>query len=403
MLHTTLKLCREKGACVTGFKKLKESLGKGHSDTDLIPLTRVLKANGLHDAIWALRATVEDSDYLAREFAIFCARQVLPLYEDKYPNDSKVRDCIDATERYNNKEITLEELAVFRTAAYWAASATRSAAATSAVSAAYTVAAEASSSAAEAAEAAEYAPYWSAIAVNVPWAASAAAEAAAARNNHTVKLTELLNKHGALDMKKIEVDYMTGKITVTDLKHLNTTSRTGSSTGSIVMYDEEGAFKFIAYDELDIPSGKIGEYPGKLGNEDSRGILTNSIITLDSSKVRGHIQTLISEARKFTILISKEVCSIMDQIDSEMELYGITEGAEGSEGSDIVVGSMVRLSINVINVTLSAGAILVREIEEKYGYLKVDDVILNSTGDKAESVRLEGASMYFNAERFELI
>jgi hypothetical protein len=182
MLHTTLKLCKEHEACAEGFKKLKKSLGKGHSKTDLIPLTHIIESNGLQDALWALRATVEDSDYLAREFAIFCARQVLPLYEDKYPNDSKVRDCIDATERYNNKEITLDELEVFRDAAWTAARD-------------YESAAWAAARAAESAVtylvtphgAADHASYWA-------WEA-AEADAYIVRDAQTLKLAELLNNH----------------------------------------------------------------------------------------------------------------------------------------------------------------------------------------------------------------
>jgi hypothetical protein len=178
MLHTTLELCRAKDACPEGFKKLKKSLGKGHSDTELIPLTHVLESNGLLDTLWVLRATVEDSSYVAREFAIFCDRQVLSIYEDAYPDDSRVRDCIDATERYNNKEITLKKLRVFNEAARnaaWAASGAASGAAWAAAAAAWAAAAAAA------------------------WAAAASAAAgsteAAAEKEQSIKLTELLNNH----------------------------------------------------------------------------------------------------------------------------------------------------------------------------------------------------------------
>ena len=184
MLHTTLKLCKEHDACADGFSQLKESLGKYHSDTDLIPLTHIIESNGLQDALWALKSTVEDSEYLAREFAIFCARQALPFYEDKYPDDFRVRDCIDATERYNNKEITLEELEVFRNAAR---SATRSARAS------WVYTAESSAEAA----------YWAAGSAS--WAASRDASTSAwaawaslgdaASNEQALKLIDLLHNH----------------------------------------------------------------------------------------------------------------------------------------------------------------------------------------------------------------
>jgi hypothetical protein len=186
MLHTTLQLCKEKSACPEGFKNLKKSLGKDHSKTDLIPLTHIIESNGLQDALWALRATVEDSDYLAREFAIFCARQSLPIYEAKHPEDSRVRDCIDASERYNNKEITLEELWVFRKAA-------------DAVASAAVASAAVESAAESAAEAAYWAAYWTsrtsvADSVSIPiWMDFSATNAE--RDKQTLKLTELLNNH----------------------------------------------------------------------------------------------------------------------------------------------------------------------------------------------------------------
>jgi hypothetical protein len=203
MLHTTLKLCKAKDACVTGFKTLKRSLGKGHSDTDLIPLTHIIESNGLREALWALRATVEPSEYLAREFAIFCARQVLHFFEDKYPEDSRVRDCIGAVERYNNKEITLEELWVFKDAAAEAAGA-----AYNADEAAWSAGTTAEVAAEFAAEVASRYTSWAASraasrtaswSVRTTWAAATwfdGIEAdVASRLEQKLKLTELLNKH----------------------------------------------------------------------------------------------------------------------------------------------------------------------------------------------------------------
>ena len=184
MLHTTLKLCKEHDACATGFEKLKSSLNKDHSDTDLIPLTHVLESNGLCDAVWALRATVEDSDYVSREFAIFRARQVLSFYEARYPDDARVRDCICAAERYNNKEITLDELEVFKNAAdeaaeaaYWSADVS---VATDTDDAAYWAAWAAAGAAAVTA---------------IHRAAYSAASYVAERDKHILKLAELLNNH----------------------------------------------------------------------------------------------------------------------------------------------------------------------------------------------------------------
>jgi hypothetical protein len=187
MLHTTLKLCKEHYTCSNGLKKLKNSLGKDHSDTDLIPLTHVLKSIGLFDTLWVLRATVEDSSYVAREFAIFCARQSLPFYEDKYPDDSRVRDGIDAAERYNNKEITLEELVVFNKAARKAAWASWTACTTRSASTAWDAAAASAA--------------WDAATASASWAAAAWTSVGSfdvvSKEEQSIKLTELLNNHEA--------------------------------------------------------------------------------------------------------------------------------------------------------------------------------------------------------------
>ena len=45
-----------------------------------------------------------------KRFAIFCAKQCLPNYEKKYPNDSRINDRIKAAEDYLDGKITLDEL-----------------------------------------------------------------------------------------------------------------------------------------------------------------------------------------------------------------------------------------------------------------------------------------------------
>jgi len=148
MLHTTLQLCKDNDACRDGYKTLKKSLPKGHKKTDLIPLAHIIKSNGLDDALWALRATVESSDYLARKFAIWCARECLQYWEKEYPDDDRVKNAIDTAERFNNGEDV--DLSAAWSAAW---SAARSAAWSAAWSAWYAAAWSAQS--AESAESAE--------------------------------------------------------------------------------------------------------------------------------------------------------------------------------------------------------------------------------------------------------
>ncbi len=43
-------------------------------------------------------------------FALFCAKSALFIYEEKYPKDKRVRNCIDITERYRKGDTTVTQL-----------------------------------------------------------------------------------------------------------------------------------------------------------------------------------------------------------------------------------------------------------------------------------------------------
>ena len=103
-----------------------------------------------------------------------CARLALPIWEKRYPDDKRVRDCIETAEKWARNEATLEALQVSRRNCYSAAT---SAATSAASSAAYSATSAASSAATSAAYAAAYAAYAAAAA----YAARAAYAAYAAR------------------------------------------------------------------------------------------------------------------------------------------------------------------------------------------------------------------------------
>ena len=87
------------------------------------------------------------NDKTARLFACYCARDTLPIFEKKYPNDNRPRVAIETAERYANGEATIEELNAARAAASAAARAAASDAASAAASAAAWAAARAAASA----------------------------------------------------------------------------------------------------------------------------------------------------------------------------------------------------------------------------------------------------------------
>lgn len=111
MLHTTLDLLRQHDACRNGYRKLLRYLGGGAawpSDRP-IPLTTVLFANDITDAVWCLRAVLpaEEAarDRVARLFAADCAEAVLPLFEHVCPNDDRPRLAIAAARAFARGEI----------------------------------------------------------------------------------------------------------------------------------------------------------------------------------------------------------------------------------------------------------------------------------------------------------
>ena len=111
------------------------------------------------------------NDKTARLFACYCARDTLPIFEKKYPNDNRPRVAIETAERYANGEATIEELNAARAAAWDAARAAASDAAWAAAKAAASAAVSAAAWAAarDAARAAASDAAWDAA-----WAAASA-------------------------------------------------------------------------------------------------------------------------------------------------------------------------------------------------------------------------------------
>lgn len=67
-----------------------------------------------NDKLCASERTViawASADRTLHEFAVWCAREVLTIFENKYPNDKRPRQAIEAKEKWLDKKITTEELA----------------------------------------------------------------------------------------------------------------------------------------------------------------------------------------------------------------------------------------------------------------------------------------------------
>jgi hypothetical protein len=173
-MKTTLREIKSFDPCVLGWKKLLTGLGTTDLDTGASVL-QILEINGVKDAFWALR-TQEYEDYCLINADI--VESVLYIFEEKYHDDSRPREAIDAIRKYKNGEITKKELKVAASAAYaayYAASAVYSAASRAAYSAAYYAAyyavySAASRAASRAAYSAAYYAAYSDAAYDAQWA-----------------------------------------------------------------------------------------------------------------------------------------------------------------------------------------------------------------------------------------
>jgi hypothetical protein len=124
-LTTTLNRIRDCEPCTTGWRKLLDYLGKDFDPNAEINLLTLLDSNDVPDLLWTLRATVQDSRRVASQLAIEFAEQVLPIFEQRYPDDLRPRQAIQAARDYLDGKISVEELR----AAYAAAAAAAAAAA----------------------------------------------------------------------------------------------------------------------------------------------------------------------------------------------------------------------------------------------------------------------------------
>jgi hypothetical protein len=113
-LTTTFKRLRAAGACKKRYKFLRAAL-KGTKDNEPINLLTILATNGLDDALYALKATIENCDVPARLMAADSAEQVLPIWQ-KYSPLAAPELAIKAARDFAHGRITREELA-----AAWAA------------------------------------------------------------------------------------------------------------------------------------------------------------------------------------------------------------------------------------------------------------------------------------------
>ena len=109
-LTTTLRLLRNAHACTSLYTFPREALGPKYGDNKPINSLAILKTNGLDDALWALHATAQNCDMVARLMAADFAARVLPIWKKMYPKDDRPAKAIKAARDFARGKITSQEL-----------------------------------------------------------------------------------------------------------------------------------------------------------------------------------------------------------------------------------------------------------------------------------------------------
>ena len=108
-LTTTLNLLHKASACTSRYKVLITALGTDYPADKPIDLLRILETNGLDDALWALRATEQNCDKIARLMTADFAEQVLPFWQKYAPEDKRPEFAIAAARDFAHGRITGQE------------------------------------------------------------------------------------------------------------------------------------------------------------------------------------------------------------------------------------------------------------------------------------------------------
>ena len=111
---------------------------------EIVTIKEILESEiSIQDKRWFVYNSCDLSLDEKKKLCLKLAWIVLPIYEEKYPNDARIKACLQATEDFYNGKITIEELKVKRSAANAAAAYANADAAYAAVDAAnaYTYAA----------------------------------------------------------------------------------------------------------------------------------------------------------------------------------------------------------------------------------------------------------------------
>ena len=82
-----------------------------HSAPDNITIADILQSSiPCGDKAWFIINSYKLTTQQILSFTVGCAELCLPVYETTYPNDNRVRDCIEATKQFIDGKISVDEL-----------------------------------------------------------------------------------------------------------------------------------------------------------------------------------------------------------------------------------------------------------------------------------------------------
>ena len=100
-LSTTLNRLKHANACATRYAHLVTALGGVTFDHDApINMLTILDHNGVEDCLWALCATEQNCDQVARLMAADFAEAALPIFEAERPTDQRPRAAINTARAF---------------------------------------------------------------------------------------------------------------------------------------------------------------------------------------------------------------------------------------------------------------------------------------------------------------
>jgi len=173
-MKITKQFLIENGACYSGKDAFAKVYGETAELSDIAKLAEETGGEYLGFALWLIVRCMTHAQKV--RFAVFAAEKVIHIYEEKYPNDKRPMEAIDAAKKWIEKTVSSAyPYAAAAADAAYAAAAAADAAYADAAYAAYAAAADAAYAAYAAAAAAD-AAY--ADAAYAAYAAAAAADAA---------------------------------------------------------------------------------------------------------------------------------------------------------------------------------------------------------------------------------